>query len=731
MPHRSARRAAFLAVAATLSSPLAFAQTVTGSVTGIVTDPSGAVVPNAAITVRNTATGVVTTATTNDSGVYSVRFLPIGPYTVTIAASGFNTFNTPPFTLSIDQTAKIDAHVSVGASTSVEVTAEAAPILDTTDGTIGVSITAEQIGAMPLNGRNFSSVTLFQPGAVSTDPGGLVGSNGLERNTYNNGIVAVNGNRSQANNYTLDGVDMNEGQNNLIAYNPSPDAIAEINVISANAPATYGNVNGGDVVSVLKTGTNAFHGSAFAYLENQKLNANTWSNKDQTPVIAINPYTQTIFGGTIGGPIKRNKLFFFVDYEGVREHNGGSGTASVLTADMRQGNFAALLPKQQLYDSQNNFAPYPKNQIPIVNPVAVYLFAHPELYPLPNATAQDGLVKNNYQGATGNARVNNQGDVKIEWDPRSADKITGFYAQSTAYDINIAVLPITFPSQNRYPTKIFGTTWVHTFSPSIVNEARAGFTRVRWDNSVPTDPTGVFGSNGDKIVGIPFGTQAYVGFSNQHLQNDNFSDVGTPGAPQILRDNNFYYGDNLTIQKGKHLLSLGVQAIRYQQNYALTGAQGALGQFNYTGVFTGNGAGSPGYTGADFLLDLVQQESIALPGSGLAGNRQWRTAGFFQDDWKATDKLTINLGVRYEYDQRWNEVTQPHSATSSSSGPLRWAPSSTPARSPLAPPQAPSSASNPLLLPGHQESGAAPLRLRLPGHAALRPPRRLRHHLVL
>ena len=133
---------------------------------------------------------------------------------------------------------------------------------------------------MPLNGRNFSSVTLFQPGAVTTDPQGLVGSNGLERNTLNNGIVAVNGNRSQANNYTLDGVDMNEGQNNLIAYNPSPDAIAEINVISANAPATYGNVNGGDVVSVLKTGTNAFHGSAFAYLENQKLDANTWFNKD-------------------------------------------------------------------------------------------------------------------------------------------------------------------------------------------------------------------------------------------------------------------------------------------------------------------------------------------------------------------------------------------------------------------------------------------------------------------
>ncbi len=633
-------------------STAAHAQTVTGAVTGTVLDPSGAVVPNAAVTAVNAVTGVRTSATTNDAGVYSIRFLPIGPYTVEVAAPGFNSFTTPQFALNIDQTAKIDAHVNVGASSSVEVTAEAAPILDTSDGTIGLSLTSEQIGALPLNGRNFSSATLFQPGAVSTDPQGLVGSNALERNTYNNGIVAVNGNRAQANNYTLDGVDMNEGQNNLIAYNPSPDAIGEIRVISANAPATYGNVNGGDVVTVLKSGTDAFHGSAFAYLENQNLNANSWGNKHQTPIIPINPYTQTIFGGTLGGPIRHHKLFFFADYEGIREHNGGTGTASVFTAAMRQGDFSAV-PKQ-LYNTQNDFAPFINNQIPNNNPVAAYLFAHPDIYPLPNATPTDGLVQNDYQGFTRTSRVNNQGDIKIEWDPRTADKLTGFYAQSDALDHSTAVLPVTFPAQNVYPSKIFGSTWVHTFSPSVVNEARIGFTRVRWDNSIPTDPTGLFGLTGNKTVGIPFGAQTYVGFSDQGI-GDNFSSVGTPGAPQILRDNTFYYGDNLTLQRGKHLLSLGIQAIRYQQNYALTGAQGSLGQFNFNGTFTGNGTDT-GYSGADFLLDLAQSESIALPGSGLVGNRQWRTAEFFQDDWKATDRLTINLGIRYEYDQRWNEV---------------------------------------------------------------------------
>lgn len=644
------------AAVASLSLACVQAQTVTGTVTGTVLDPSGAAVPNATVSVVNSTTGVRSTATSNGAGVYAVRFLPIGAYTVEVNAAGFAPLNLPQFQLEISQTAKIDAHVTVNASTTVDVESSATPILDTSDGTIGLSLSEQQIATIPLNGRNFSSVTLFQPGAVNTDPQGLTGGNALERNTYNNGIVSMNGNRAQANNYTLDGIDMNEGQNNLIGYNPAPDAIAEVHVITANAPASYGNVNGGDIVTVLKSGTNQFHGSAYAYLENQNLNANSWANKhhpDPADIQPINPFTQTQFGGTFGGPIKHDKLFFFVDYEGNRRHSGGTGTASVFTAAMRRGDFSAV-PKQ-LYDTQNNFAPYINNQVPIVSPVAKYLFAHPELYPLPNATPVDGLVQNNYIGNTRTFLVNNQGDIKIEWDPRNADKVTGFYAQSDAFDGNKAVLALSFPSQNVFPTKMFGTNWVHTFSPSIVNEARAGFLRVRWDQGVPTDPTGVFGLTGNKTVGIPFGTQTYVGFSNQGI-GDNFSSIGTTGGPQILRDNTFSYYDNVTIQKGRHTFSIGGQAIRYQQNYALSGAQGSLGNFSYNGVFTGDGTNS-GYSGADFVLDRSSGDSIAIPGgSGLVGNRQWRTAGFFQDDWKATDKLTLNFGIRYEYDQRWNEV---------------------------------------------------------------------------
>jgi hypothetical protein len=649
----SLRAAGFLA-AVVLCAPGVLAQTVTGSVSGTVFDPSNAVVPNATVTAVDTATGVRTTAVSNAAGVYAIRFLPIGQYQVEVSAPGFSKLTVPAFSLEIDQTAKIDAHVTLGgASTSVQVQGEVAPILNTTDGTIGLSFSSKQIETIPLNGRNFSSVTLFQPGAVDTDPTGLVGTNATERNATATGVVPVNGNRAQANNYTLDGVDLNEGQNNLIGYNPAPDAIQEIRVISADAPASYGNGNGGDVVSILKSGTNQFHGSAYGYLENQNLNANSFANKYRPPILPINPFTQSQFGGTIGGPIKRDKLFFFVDYEGFRQHTGGTGTASVFTAAQRQGDFSAL--PQHLFDTQNNLAPYANNQVPIVNPVAIFLFAHPELYPLPNRTPQDGLVQNDYSGFTRSFHVNNQGDVKIEWDPRTQDKITGFYSQATGSDASTAVLPVTFPSENVFPTKLFGATWVHTFSPTIVNEARIGFLRVRWDQGVPTDPSGLFGLRGNAVVGIPFGRQAYPGFSFQSIQ-DNFSGVGTTAAPQILRDNTFYYGDNFTWQKGKHLISLGVQAIRYQQNYALTGAQGSLGQFNFNGTFTGDGNGGAGYSGADFVLDRADAENIALTGGGLVGNRQWRTAEFAQDTWKATDRLSLTFGLRYEYDQPWYEV---------------------------------------------------------------------------
>src|ERR1700758_4653781 len=418
----------------------AMGQTVTGSITGVITDPSGAVVAGAKVISENVATGVKTSAQTNSDGVYTLRFLPIGTYTVTIEAKGFALQKMEAFSLEIGQTAKVDAKLKISESTTVSVTEQVHPILDTTDATLGNTLTTNEIQNIPLNGRNFSSLTLFEPGAVDTDPTGLTGNNAIERSTYNSGIVSVNGNREQGNNYMLEGADNNEPQNNLIAYNPAPDAIGELKVVSANANATYGNANGGAGVTILKSGINNFHGSLYYLLESQILDANTWANDHVVPVIPKNSYTQNIFGGTIGGPILKDKIFFFADYEGVRRHKGGSATASLLTPAMLNGDFSALLSPGlpngtiQLYDTQNNFMPYANNHLTVVNPVAQYLAAHPKLYPAPNSAPADGLIQNDYQGAQSSFVSNNQEDFKVDWNAGRLGNISGFYAQGTGSD---------------------------------------------------------------------------------------------------------------------------------------------------------------------------------------------------------------------------------------------------------------------------------------------------------
>lgn len=649
-------------LAASLSLTQVAAQTVTGSITGQVTDPSGALVSGAMVTAENTATSVKTSAKTNAAGVYTLRFLPIGSYELTVESKGFATAKIASFSLEIDETAKIDVALKISSVEVLVVEEQAHPILDTTDSTLGTTLSANEIQNIPLNGRNFSSLTLYQPGAIDTDPTGLTGNNAIERNTYNNGIVAINGNRQQANNYMVEGADNNEPQNNLIGYNPAPDAISEVRVVAANANATYGNANGGAVVTVLKSGTNSFHGSAYSLLENQNLDANSWANglarcdacQPATPASPITKYTQNIFGGTLGGPVVSNKLFFFVDYEGIRKHSAQSlQQTSVLTPAMLKGDFSALTAQGiQLYDTQNGFVPYKNNQVPVVNPVAQFLAAHPSIYPAPNRAPQDGLIENNYVGAQNGFVRNNQEDFKVDFTPGKVDRINGFYSQGTGSDFTSAILPISFPANNTYPTKIAGASYVHTFSATIVNEGRFGFTRVRWNNGVPSDPSGLFGLAGDQKVGIPFGAQKFVGFTGQSI-NNNASYIGTNANPQVFTDNTFNYQDTLTWQRGRHFFSFGGQATRYQQNYINAGNVGFLGQFGYTGQYTGL-AGGNGYGPADFVLDRIQSASLASP-LGLVGQRQWRVAGFLQDDFKLNSRLTLNLGIRYEYDEPWIE----------------------------------------------------------------------------
>lgn len=635
--------------------PAGLAQTVTGAITGEVIDPSGAVVPGAKVTAHAVGTGVNTAATTNPAGQYRIDFLPIGRYTVSVEASGFATASVPEFSLEVNQTANFNVKLSVGtASTSVNVSA-AAPILQTESLSVDSTFTANTISNLPLNGLDFSALTLYVPGAVDT--AGTSGPTSFERSTYYTDTPNMNGNRAQANNYTLEGIDMNETYNNLISYSPAPEALQQVQVITADSTTDYGNVNGGAVVSVLKSGTNNFHGSAYGYVQDYRLNANSYGNGQSTPVVPINPFSFAQFGGTIGGPILHDKLFFFGDYLGSRWHRGGTGTASVMTQAMRNGDFSVLLAGPnpiQLYDPLNGYAPYANNQgVPIVNPVAKYLFANQKFYPLPNATPTDGIAENNYQAPSRSYKANDQGDAKIEYDPRAADKITGFFSISHAYDASTPVLAISFPGINLYPTWIVGSNWVHTFSPSLVNSGRIGFTRTIWNQGFPQDPTGAFGTSGNAKVGISFPNQKYNGFTNQNLGGD-LSSVGTSAYNGGVIDNTYSYIDNVTWQHGLHYISMGIEARRYQNNYPTGNNDGYLGSLNYSGAFTSNGNGSGGWGGADFVLDRVQSGGVTL-GSVNVGQRQWRTAGFAQDNFKIRPNVTLIFGLRYEFDEPWIE----------------------------------------------------------------------------
>ena len=244
------KRILFVAPVALAAVSCLHAQTITGSVNGTVTDASGAVVPNAKITITNVQTNVVSTTTSSSAGVYNQRFLQVGQYKVTVEATGFAARTLGPFALEAGQDAKFDAKLGVeGSNTSVDVSESLVPLLNTESAELGTTLDTAAIDSIPLQGRNFSTLTLFVPGAVATNPTGFTGPNALERNTGGSGQVSVNGNRQQSNNYLLDGIEINETINNTIAYNPSPDALDQVRVVSANAQAEYGNVNGGDIIS--------------------------------------------------------------------------------------------------------------------------------------------------------------------------------------------------------------------------------------------------------------------------------------------------------------------------------------------------------------------------------------------------------------------------------------------------------------------------------------------------
>src|SRR5580698_6245725 len=382
----------------------AYAQQAAGAITGTVTDQTGAPIANAVVTVRDMDRSTTWTAKTSSAGIYEFPQIPVGNVEIKAEAPGFTTANRNSFTLVLNQVARVDFRLKVGDVTStVEVNADP-PLLQTSSTDMSTLLDAKAVTSLPLATRNTNQLTLLAPGVVSPNIFAFQSS----QTTFGTGRPYVNGAREQDNNFTLDGMDVNQADNNDVAYVPSPDALQEFNIITSNAPADFGNYIGGVIVESLKSGTNNFHGNVFEFFRNTALNANTWQNKANAFLVdgSGNKIGSTLprsvlqwneFGATIGGPIIRDKLFFFADFQGMINNTPATPqTNTVIPSAYLTGNFANLCTSQgatfvnglctnpalQLFMPSANSAPgartpYLNNQVPISSKVASSIVGSP------------------------------------------------------------------------------------------------------------------------------------------------------------------------------------------------------------------------------------------------------------------------------------------------------------------------------------------------------------------
>ena len=400
-----------LAVLSCLAPPPAGAQAVSGTILGFVQDSTGAVVPGATVTLVNTGTGFSRSVVTDASGEYTAPLIPTGTYTVTAELTGFKKVSKTNVQLGVDQKVRMDLALEIGAMTEVvEIQAET-PLLQTASSELGATIVEEQIRTLPLNGRNFVSLTRTVPGILRGQPGGNIdGAGSLAWRA--SASFSANGQRTRDNNYMLDGVDNNETWLQTVVIFPSVDALQEFKLQTSTYSAEFGRSLGGVVNLQLKSGTNDYHGSVFAFNRNDAFDANNWFNNRAGRKKA--DLSQNQFGATFGGPIIKDKTFFFADYQGLRITSGQTYLSTVPSLAMRQGNFSEL--NRVIYDPLTG-QPFPGNIIPESrwDPASKNIMQ--QLYPEPNTAGSVGATGqpiNNYLITPNLERDDNQFDVKVD-----------------------------------------------------------------------------------------------------------------------------------------------------------------------------------------------------------------------------------------------------------------------------------------------------------------------------
>jgi hypothetical protein len=592
------------------------AQSRNASVLGTVTDASGAVVPGAKVTVTNINTGEVSTAIAGAAGEYTVVNLLYGSYKVKAELQGFKAAEQAGLTLEIGQQLKIDLVLVPGVITqTVEVTGAPA-LLSTQSATVVDTISSKQVLDLPLNGRGFLQLATLGAGSVSprstTGPGYQAGS-----------AIAVNGNGADFNSFTLDGVSNNSPITNAQAFNPTIDAIQEFKILSNSSSAEYGRA-AAQIVVATKSGTNAFHGSAYEFLRNDKLDARNFFDRSTSP---IPPLRQNTYGGTIGGPVRKDKSFFFFSYDGLKTRNAGTRYGRIPPAAWLAGNFSSLLPGTQLTDGFGN--PVPGNIIlpASIHPTAKALFA---LYPQPNLSGDP--AGNNYTRVTNGTNDNYQYTARYDHRFNDSNQIFGRFSRNKGTGSTTGLFPIGIGGQNFWFGAVnTGISYTHIFSPTTTNTLLVGYTY----NNPARQPEGYkhdFGAAVAPPVGADEKRMPFLSFGIS-----GYSGIGFGDRWVTFPDYDYNAKDIFTWVSGKHTVKVGMEYHQWQDDLA----EGFGYNLGFDGRFTGNPV-------ADMLFGYAAS-GFSFDGSLNSNSRRRDQSYFFQDDFRITRTLTINFGVRYDY----------------------------------------------------------------------------------
>jgi hypothetical protein len=647
------RRSIAVALAAVVAvGAAAYAQTTNASIVGIVTDQSGGAIAGATITVTNTATGVSRTVTTNEVGAYQVVPLIPGTYEVKAATSGFKTKVQPNVILATGAVLKVDFQLEVGDITeSIEVSA-APPMMQTQEASVGGVITTEQLERIPVNGRNYTRLLVLMPGTSdirrSQGRGDLSGTQ----------MVSVNGQRTQDNNYTLDGIDNNMMFMNSPGGSPPMDAIQEFRVATNNS-AEYGRSAGANVNISIKSGTRNLHGSAYWYVRNDKFDANEWfANRQNRGKV---PFRQNQYGVAVGGPVMLPKLyngrdstFWFFSWEGFRWRRGQTAQASVPLEPMRSGDFSMLA--QKIYDpltgklDANNKIirqPFAGNIIPAsrINPGMRYVVD--KLMPLPNRPG----TANNLLETRGRSNDRDMIVARIDHSFGQND-LVHFRLLEQRVGERVPNVVGYFVSENRYDVRNYGFGWNHIFSPSTVLEVKYGYNNP--DNpGCPVYSDGLTREGILKSAGITLFDMSALCDTRVTFTPQGYLGAGGGGGETIL-DRDHQFNGKLSRIVGRHSLKMGGGYTRRATDAQYSNPTNGNADF-WTSVTASDNDPSGGNAFATMLLGYPSyiRRGFTIPRMFA---RQNYLEGFFQDDWRITDRLTINLGIRYEFGNRPYDV---------------------------------------------------------------------------